>query len=76
MGNSLLEVIVYGRRADMSAAKYVKNRGPGKLTLNYIPRYIKLLKEAKILETRRSPKIPPECRGEKVLSRAISLYTI
>ncbi|RLE54063.1 MAG: succinate dehydrogenase/fumarate reductase flavoprotein subunit [Candidatus Methanomethylicota archaeon] len=76
MGNSLLEITVFGRIAGISAAKYVQNVEPGKLSLKHIERYVEMLKEAKIPETRKSPMILPEYRGEKVLSRAISLFKL
>ncbi|MCS7386739.1 MAG: FAD-binding protein [archaeon GB-1867-005] len=76
MGNSLLEVTVFGRIAGISAAKYVQNVEPGKLSLKHVNRYVEMLKEAKIPPTRKSPILLPEYRGEKVLSRAISLFAI
>lgn len=76
MGNSLLEINVFGKRAGISVAKYIKNVAPGKLTLNHIKRYIEMLREAKIPPERKSPMILPEYRGEKVLSRAIQLFTL
>jgi len=76
MGNSLLEITVFGRTAGMSAAEYIKNVTPGKLSLKHVERYIEMLKEAKIPPKRKSPMILPEYRGEKVLSRALPLLTI
>ncbi|HDO20838.1 MAG TPA: FAD-binding protein, partial [Candidatus Bathyarchaeota archaeon] len=76
MGNSLLEVTVYGRRAGISAAKYVKNSEYGKISLNHVKRYEKMLIEAGIPRKRKAPMLLPEYRGEKVLSRAISLFPI
>ncbi|MEM3615562.1 MAG: FAD-binding protein [Candidatus Methanomethylicia archaeon] len=77
MGNSLLEVTVYGRRAGISAAKYVKSgASPGKLTLNHIIRYRQELEKIGVPKDRRAPMLLPEYRGDKVLSKAIPIFTI
>jgi succinate dehydrogenase / fumarate reductase flavoprotein subunit len=77
MGNSLLEILVYGRRAGISAAKYVKSgASPGKLTLNHIPRYVEELEKIGVPRDRRAPMLLPEYRGEKVLSKAIPIFPI
>lgn len=77
MGNSLLEVTVYGRRAGISAAKYVKSgTSPGKLTLNHIIRYRQELEKIGVPKDRRAPILLPEYRGDKVLSKAIPIFTI
>jgi len=76
MGNSLLEITVFGRIAGMSAAEHVKNSNPGKLSLVHVERYVEMLKEAGIPPKRKAPMILPEYRGEKVLSRALPLFTL
>jgi len=77
MGNSLLDTQVYGRRAGISAAKYVKSgASPGKLTLNHIPRYVEELEKIGAPKDRRAPMLLPEYRGEKVLSKAIPIFPI
>ncbi|MEM2664223.1 MAG: FAD-binding protein, partial [Candidatus Methanomethylicia archaeon] len=77
MGNSLLEVTVYGRRAGISAAKYIKSGvGFGKLTLNHVIRFKQELEKLGVPRSRRSPMLLPEYRGEKVLSKAIPIFPI
>ncbi|MCX8168673.1 MAG: FAD-binding protein [Candidatus Methanomethylicia archaeon] len=77
MGNSLLEVIVYGRIAGISAAKYVKSRvEPGKLTLNHLIKYINELEKIGAPRDRRAPILLPDYRGKEVLSKAIPIFPI
>jgi hypothetical protein len=56
MGNSLLDVCVFGRIAGGSAASYIKEKfKDGKLTLDHVRRYHKELKEAGIVTDRLLP---------------------
>ncbi len=73
MGNSILDYLVFGRRAGINAAKYVKNARIGKLTLDHIRRYEKWLEEAGIETERRAPMILPDYRGKRVLMRRIDV---
>ncbi|MGZ3539063.1 MAG: FAD-binding protein, partial [Thermodesulfobacteriota bacterium] len=53
MGNSLLDVCVFGKIAGMSASKYIKgNFKDGKLTLDHVRRYHQELEEAGIITDR------------------------
>jgi succinate dehydrogenase / fumarate reductase flavoprotein subunit len=61
MGNSLLDILVYGRRAGANAAQNAKSVGKGKLTLEHAKRYEKELRDAGIKE-RKSPLILPDYR--------------
>jgi len=74
MGNSLLDYNVFGRRAGIYAAKRVK-RGVtvGKLTLQHVYDYEKMLSEAGIVTDRKSPILLPDYRGKAVLARQIDL---
>ncbi|MGQ4832576.1 MAG: FAD-binding protein [Candidatus Asgardarchaeia archaeon] len=74
MGNSLLDYNVFGRRAGIYAAKRVK-RGVtvGKLTLQHIIDYEKMLEEAGIKTDRRTPILLPDYRGKLALARQIDL---
>jgi len=77
MGNSLLGINVFGRRAGISSANYVKGKGDKpKLSLNHASRYTEMLKEANIPVARKSPMILPEYRGKEVLSRALPIFPI
>ena len=73
MGNSLLDINVFGRRAGISAAKHVKHASVGKLTLDHVRRWEELLKKEGIITDRKSPILLPDYRGERVLSRAIKI---
>jgi len=73
MGNSILEYSVFGRRAGMFATKYAKKMKLGKLTLNHVTKYEKMLKESGVETDRKAPILLPEYRGEKVLSHALDI---
>ncbi|HEX3038131.1 MAG TPA: FAD-dependent oxidoreductase [Oscillospiraceae bacterium] len=59
MGNSLLDVIVFGRSAGKNAAAKCKNVTVGKLTLDHITKYAKEMEEAGITSEIVSPKLLP-----------------
>ncbi len=73
MGNSLLDYNVFGRRAGIYAAKYVKKRTVGKLTLDHINKYNKKVGELKPKEKRKAPIILPEYRGKETLARSLDI---
>ena len=75
MGNSTLDTMVYGRRAGVSAADYVKaGAKTGALTLKHQEEYVGILREAGIEPIRRSPMILPEYRGKEALARMIDVF--
>ena len=74
MGNSVLDYSVFGRRAGIFMAEYVKKVSkPNKLTLNHVAKYEKILEEAGIKTDRKTPVLLPEYRGEKALSRSLDI---
>jgi succinate dehydrogenase/fumarate reductase flavoprotein subunit len=73
MGNSLLDFNVFGRRAGIYAAEYIKNRTVGKLTLKHLDDYTKALDDLDIATNRKAPIILPEYRGKDALARALDL---
>jgi len=73
MGNSLLDYNVFGRRAGIYAAKYVKKAKAGKITLNHINKYNRMLEKANIKTTKKAPILLPEYRGEMAISRALDI---
>lgn len=73
MGNSLLDYNVFGRRAGIYAAKYVKKAKIGKITLNHINKYNRMLEKANIKTTKKAPVLLPEYRGEMAISRALDI---
>jgi succinate dehydrogenase/fumarate reductase flavoprotein subunit len=72
MGNSLLDIVVFGRRAGLQAADYLgeavdggakgAGKGRGKLSLEHVRRYNEELKAAGIDNDRTSPMILPDYR--------------
>jgi succinate dehydrogenase / fumarate reductase flavoprotein subunit len=74
MGNSLLDYNVFGRRAGIYAAKYVKKAKIGKLTLNHIDKYNKMIDDNGIKSLKKAPIILPEYRGEMAISRALDIF--
>jgi succinate dehydrogenase/fumarate reductase flavoprotein subunit len=74
MGNSLLDYNVFGRRAGIFAAKYVKKVKLGKITLEHINKYNKMVEKASIKQKRTAPILIPEYRGEKAISRALDIF--
>ena len=74
MGNSTLDCLVFGRRAGICSAKYVRSvKSNEKLTLEHVKQYISMLKEAGIKSKRKAPILLPEYRGRAVLARKIDI---
>lgn len=61
IGNSTLDIFVFGRRAGRAAAQYAKETELGRLTLDHVRRWQKELKQAGLADVRPiSPKILPD----------------
>ena len=60
MGNSLLDIIVFGRSAGKSAAKAAKETTVGKLTLDHVTKFEKEIADAGIATEKVSPKLLPD----------------
>ena len=73
MGNSQLDLYVFGRRAGKAAAERAKTAQIGKLNLDHVDEYEKLLEEAGIDTDRKSPMLLPEYRGKKTLEHHLKL---
>ncbi len=70
MGNSLQDIITFGRRAGFKAAEYVKSGVKlKKLTLDHVIRFEKELKEAGIENPIVAPILLPDYSTEEVISR-------
>ena len=68
MGNSLLDVIVFGRNAGKSVAKVYKDIEVKELTLSHVDDYAKELKDLGIESDLQSPKLLPlYARGRKAI---------
>lgn len=74
MGNSLLDFNVFGRRAGIYAAKYVKKAKVGKLTLNHLDKYNKMLEESGLEPKKTAPVLLPDYRGEMAISRSLDIF--
>ena len=59
MGNSLLDIIVFGRDAGKAASAHCKDVTTGKLTLEHINRFAAEMKKAGIVTDAVSPKLLP-----------------
>jgi succinate dehydrogenase / fumarate reductase flavoprotein subunit/L-aspartate oxidase len=77
MGNSLLDVCVFGRIAGRSASLYVKEKAKdGKLTLDHVRRYHKELEGAGIITDRVAPMLLPDYSNPKVRERQLTAHYI
>jgi succinate dehydrogenase/fumarate reductase flavoprotein subunit len=70
MGNSLLDITVFGRIAGIAAGEYVKDRGEiGDLSVEHVRTFHKELEEAGIGSERVSPMVLPDYMPEEVKKR-------
>ncbi|MGZ6209432.1 MAG: FAD-binding protein [Syntrophales bacterium] len=77
MGNSLLDVCVFGRIAGVSASFYAKEIAKqGKLTLDHVRRYQKQLEEAGIVTDRVAPMLLPDYSNPKVRERQLTAHYV
>ncbi len=73
MGNSLLDVTVFGRIAGRSAAEYAANGWKdGKLTLAHVEKYNKELEAAGVKTDRVSPMLLPDYSNPEVRKRQLT----
>lgn len=59
MGNSLLDIIVFGRNAGVEAAAAAKKTTVGKLNLDHVTAFAKEMKDAGIVTDKQSPILLP-----------------
>jgi len=77
MGNSLLDIIVYGRIAGKSAAEWVSSGSKdGKLSLDHVRKYNKELEEAGVGDDRVSPMILPDYTDPIVRQRQLTAHYV
>jgi succinate dehydrogenase / fumarate reductase flavoprotein subunit/L-aspartate oxidase len=70
MGNSLLDITVFGRLAGESAGKFAKNRADvGTLSVEHVRKYHKELEDAGIETDRVSPMVLPDYGNPEVKKR-------
>ena len=74
MGNSLLDVMVYGRIAGLTAANYAKKKfKDGKMTLGHVAKYHKALKDAGVkVGNRIAPMILPDYSNPEVREKQLT----
>ena len=65
MGNSLLDIIVFGRSAGKNAAAKAKDTVVGKLTLDHVEKFEKEIADANIETDAVSPKLLPNYTNQK-----------
>ena len=67
--------MVFGRRAGIYAAEYVKKaKKRVKLSLEHVKKYVNMLKKAGIKPERKAPILLPDYRGKAVLARMIDVF--
>jgi succinate dehydrogenase/fumarate reductase flavoprotein subunit len=77
MGNSLLDVTVFGRIAGVSASLYAKEKAKeGKLNLDHVRRYHKELEEAGIITDRVAPMLLPDYSNPNVRGRQLTAHYV
>jgi succinate dehydrogenase/fumarate reductase flavoprotein subunit len=75
MGNSLLDVLVFGRIAGENAAKYIKAEAKdGKLTLEHVKVFREQLEAAGIPRDRVSPMLLPDYTDPEVRKRQLTAH--
>ena len=60
MGNSLLDIIVFGRNAGINAAAAAKDTVVGELSLDHVAKFEKEIADAGIETNAVSPKLLPD----------------
>ncbi|KPK68545.1 fumarate reductase [candidate division TA06 bacterium SM23_40] len=73
MGNSLLDIVVFGRRAGAAAALRAKETVPGELGLDHVRRYHEELEKNGVETTRRAPMLLPDYRPDELKSHLITI---
>jgi succinate dehydrogenase / fumarate reductase flavoprotein subunit len=76
MGNSLLDVVVFGRRAGEAAAERALGmKRSGKLSLEHLATYHDELKAARVPKKRKSPILLPDYRREETVESRIKVLS-
>ncbi|MFC2171625.1 FAD-binding protein [Acidobacteriota bacterium] len=75
MGNSLLDIIVFGRIAGRNAASYVKEKArDGALSLDHVRKYHKELDESGVQTDRVSPMLLPDYTDPRIKARQLTSH--
>jgi succinate dehydrogenase/fumarate reductase flavoprotein subunit len=73
MGNSQLDLYVFGRRAGRFAAEHATTATLGNLTLGHLDVYEKMLTDAGVETERKAPMLLPEYRGKRTLEHQLKM---
>jgi succinate dehydrogenase/fumarate reductase flavoprotein subunit len=77
MGNSLLDIIVFGRIAGATAAQYIQNGWKdGALSLNHVVEYNKQIETAGVGDGRVSPALIPMYTDPEVRERQLTAHYV
>jgi len=77
MGNSLLDIMVYGRIAGASAAAYIKEKAEdGALTLDHVVKYNKEADDAGVAEDRVAPMLLPDYTDPRIRERQLTAHYV
>jgi len=77
MGNSLLDVCVFGRIAGKNAGTYAKERArEGRLSLEHVKQYHQELEEAGIVTDRVAPMLLPDYSNPEVRERQLTAHYV
>jgi succinate dehydrogenase / fumarate reductase flavoprotein subunit len=74
MGNSLLDILVFGIRSGKNASEKAKNSKAGQLTLDHVNKYHSELSKSGIKENKHSPIILPDYRREETKLRHVGIF--
>lgn len=73
MGNSLLDVIVFGRIAGQNAAEYIHtHNAPGQPNLNHVKKYNEEVEAAGVSDDRIAPMLLPDYSNPEVRERQLT----
>lgn len=74
MGNSLLDISVFGRRTGMKAAEFaLARKAPARLSLEHVERYHRELAQAGVQTRRVAPMLLPDYTNPAVKARQLTL---
>jgi succinate dehydrogenase/fumarate reductase flavoprotein subunit len=77
MGNSLLDIMVYGRIAGKAAGEYARdNARDGKLTLDHVVKYNKEVQDAGVDGDRISPMILPDYTDPRTREKQLTSHYV
>jgi len=77
MGNSLLDIVVFGRIAGRNATIYAKEKAKeGKLTLDHVRAYHKELEKAGVVTDRIAPMLLPDYTDPAVRKRQLTAHYV